>query len=372
MDIKPSCRYFRGDRPCRYYWKTLKLCDNCQFFDQIKERILIIKQDASGDVLRATPILRALKNKYPKSFITWVVGKAALPLIQHNPLIDRVVVFDQESLLRFFTEKFDLAINLDKDAKSTSLMEIVSAKNKKGYGLSPEGTVYPINKGARYHYEICLDNYGLKKKNKKSYVEMLFDIIEIPFNGEKYILEIPEENKKWAESFLKDKKLTGKKIIGFNTGCGRAYPHKKWAEQHYSETIKSLAKNREVAVLLFGGPDEEQLNKRIELGSDGMAINTGSENSVLNFAALIGCCDLILTGDTLGMHIALALDKPSIALFGPTPYQEIYPYDSMTRIEAKIECTCCYDQFPCPKNPNCMEIISPKQVLDIINKKLKL
>ena len=90
-----DCRYFLGDRPCRFK----RVCEGCAEYSPMGKRFLIVKLGAIGDVLRTTPLLAGLKRAYPQSHITWVVDPAALPLLKHNPLIDRLLPFDFASLL---------------------------------------------------------------------------------------------------------------------------------------------------------------------------------------------------------------------------------------------------------------------------------
>ncbi len=79
---KLDCRYFLGDRPCRFK----RVCEGCDQYSPMGKRILIVKLAAIGDVLRTTPLLSGLKRAYPQSHITWVADREALPLLKNNPL----------------------------------------------------------------------------------------------------------------------------------------------------------------------------------------------------------------------------------------------------------------------------------------------
>ncbi len=71
MILKTDCRLFKGDRPCDPHKEKGVKCDHCNYYQPIKFKILIIKLDAVGDVLRTTSILKPLKKKYPDCFIVW-------------------------------------------------------------------------------------------------------------------------------------------------------------------------------------------------------------------------------------------------------------------------------------------------------------
>ena len=104
------------------------------------KRILIVKLAAIGDVLRTTPLLTGLKKAYPQSHITWVVDKEALPLLKHNPLIDRLLLFDFPSTFPLEVETFDLAIGLEKEPRGAALVSKVQAEVKKASGSARKGT----------------------------------------------------------------------------------------------------------------------------------------------------------------------------------------------------------------------------------------
>ncbi len=372
--MQNQCIYFKGDRPCKPYWdkrlyeKEFVCSKNCKFYKETGKRILLIKIDALGDVLRSTPLAEGIKKKFPNSQLTWLVAEGGIPLLKNNPYIDRILPYTTETINGLMCEYFDTLINLDKDKKATFLANKIKAKEKKGFLLGLTGNPFPANKGAERLYGIALDNWGEKTKNTKSYQEMIFETAELPYNGEELLLDF-EEDTNFLQKFKK--KLSGKKIIGINTGCGAKYLYKRWGKNEIINLIHKLSPKK-FQVLLLGGPDEIELNKEIEKKTK--AINSGNNNSLIQFASLTKLCDIILTGDTLGLHMAIALKKPIIAFFGPTPSQEIsFPIGK--KLVGKVNCLNCYNQFPClmekEGKKNCMQTITPKEVFDCIIEILK-
>ncbi len=197
---------------------------------------------------------------------------------------------------------------------------------------------------------------------------MTFEAAEIPYNKESYFLKLDQENIDFAEKFKQKYKLN-KPIVGINTGCGPVYPYKKWQKEG-TKKKKDKLNEEGVKVILFGGPDEEELNNEIKKKIKTKVIDAGYRNTITNFAALLDLCDVIFTGDTIALHIAIALNKPTIAVFGPTPSQEIRLIKGKKLI-GKVPCLNCYNQFPCimdeQKKPNCMQTITVKEVLNAIN-----
>ena len=99
-------------------------------------------------------------------------------------------------------------------------------------------------------------------------------------------------------------------------------------------------------------------------------VDTGCKNSLLEFAAIVDLCDLVITGDTLALHIATALNKKIIAMFGPTSANEIELYGNGVKLSSPDGCKCYYKKY-CSEEISCMEKISPEMVIEAITHLLK-
>ena len=369
------CKGFKGDRPCKYYWtdKSHNCMDsNSSNYSEYSHRILLIKLDALGDVMRSTALVEGIKKKYPDSQLTWLVKDNAKFFIENNPSIDRVMIYNDENARILQCEKFDILINLDKDAKSTSMAMLFQSDIKRGYGLHEDGYPIPLNDTAKYHYDICLDNYGGKTKNKKSYQELIYEISEIDYNNEKPTLFLDENKcKSFRDKFFKDNNLNeNDKIIILNTGCGPVYPHKKWTYDGYKELISYIDKST-TKIVLTGSESEVERNNKLfsDFENRSNLINTTAKYSIEEFCYLLNLSNTVVTGDTVALHIAISLGKNIISFFGPTPHQEVDLFglgDKFVREE--LDCLNCYDQFPCPYNGKCMSLIKAKKVYESIKK----
>lgn len=113
MKIHQDCRYFKGNMPCIFHKQERVHCKDCQYYEKIAFRILIVKLDAVGDVLRTTCILQGLKERWKNSHITWLTRRNAIELFENNEFIDTALDCSSESLLQIQLEKYELVINLD-------------------------------------------------------------------------------------------------------------------------------------------------------------------------------------------------------------------------------------------------------------------
>ena len=181
MILKTDCKHFPGNKPCMPSKTEGKKCDDCNYYEPVDFKILIIKLDATGDVLRTTSILPALKREYPKSHITWVTKRNAKDLFTNNPLVDEIYLFeDNDTVARLMVEKFNLLIHPDASPVSGSLASIANAENKKGYLLDAKGKVIPVNDDAVEWLEMgAFDD--TKKKNKKTYQEIIHNIAGLKY-----------------------------------------------------------------------------------------------------------------------------------------------------------------------------------------------
>ncbi len=263
------------------------------------KKICIIKIGATGDVVRTTPIL----HLYKKAEIFWITAdknKEILPSFLKN-----LKIFSIENInLDFFSKiEFDLIISLDDDYKTAELASNLKSKKICGIYLKNEKILY--TKDSNEWFDMGLSSrLGKKKadqlkwKNKKSYQEILFNILGYKFSGEKYILPKIIENKN------KDKN-----IIGIENRAGNRCPTKLWNK--YNE-LKELLIAKGFQVIYFK-----------------------DRNTMKEYIKDISQASYLVCGDTLGMHIALGLGIPTTAIFTCTSPQEIYDYGILKKIVSK-------------------------------------
>ena len=365
ISYSPNCRYFLGDQPCKFK----RTCSKCPQYNPMGQRILIVKLAAIGDVIRTTPILSGLKRAYPCSHITWVVDKEAYPLLKSNPYIDRLLTFDFSSLLPLELETFDLIIGLEKDSRGAALVSKLKAHVKKGFGYGSEGNIYPINRASEYAFLLGLDDELKYYQNKKTYPETIFEMAELNYQKDEYQLFLSQEDKDFAKIFAKVYLGEEKKVIGLNTGTGNGFVNKAWTVEGYIQLINQLQKDS-IHLLLLGGPNEKERNAKIGwevCKANGKTITSGCENTLGQFAALINLCDVVVSGDTMALHIAIALKKKVVAIFGPSCPQEVELYGRGEKVVTSISCAPC-SRRECENKPSCMDTINPEEVIKAIQK----
>jgi heptosyltransferase-2 len=292
-------------------------------------------------------------------------------LLENNPYITEVIPYGTDALVRLSSSVFDRVINLDAGKISAGMATAASAKQKIGFVLHEDGFVRPSNRAAGIWLRMGIFD-DLKKTNKHTYQEIMCSILGLPTEGLQYILKLTEKEKEDGRNYLLKLGLNlGKKIIGIHTGGSGRWLLKQWAEDSFVALILQLAHEPgdTAQAVLLGGPLERELNRRILDKVTVPVFAAGCENEVRHFAALTNCCSVVLCADSLAMHVALAMGRRVVVLFGPTSSSEIELFGLGEKVFPDLDCLACYRRT-CDFNPNCMDAISVDMVKRAISRQL--
>jgi ADP-heptose:LPS heptosyltransferase len=367
-EIAWDCRFFLGDRPCVWHKRTGVLCV-CDHYQRVEEQLLIVKLDAMGDVLRSTALLPPLAEAHPRAAVTWITRRESVPLLRGNPFLADVVEFGPEALLHLETRKFHRVINLDASRTSAALASAAHSDRKDGFVLDSSGTVRPTNEAARKWLEAGIFD-DIKRQGRETYQDRMAAILGLEGRPHRYVLQLDEAERAAARRHLESIGVDrARHIVGLNTGAGGRWPLKQWREDGYVDLVARLHGSHDVQFVLLGGPSELARNERLKGASSVTLFDPGCSNPVRHFAALVGCCDVVVTGDTLAMHLALAQGRRTVVLFGPTSSAEIELYGLGEKVVPEMECLSCY-KTSCDFAPNCMDVITTDMVAGAVNRQL--
>lgn len=369
MSKEFDCRFFASEKPCRFKLDC-PVDDTCPKYQSMGKRILIIKLAAIGDVLRTTPILPVLKEQYPQSYITWITDTSSLSVLEENPYIDRLLMANYENALRLQVEKFDVLICLDKDTVASSLASMVKADQKLGFALSGKGLLYPLNKEADYLFRLGVSDELKFRQNKKTYQQLIFEALGLKEKYGEYVIHLQQKYTSYGKQLMEQWGIhNGRLIIGLNTGAGKRFATKRWEIGGFVELADRLSKDLKAHVVLLGGPEEIERNKEIASRAEFRVIDSGCHHSLKEFMGLVSQCHLVVTGDTLALHLAIALKKLVVTFFGSTCHQEIDLYGRGKKLVADVDCAPCYkgscDTMTCMKSISATDVFHAcKEVLN--------
>jgi heptosyltransferase-2 len=360
-----SCRHFNGYKPCG----KSAVCDlSCGSLEIPQVRLLIIHLGALGAVVRATSVLAAIKRKFPSSHITWVTDAPAHRLLANHPRIDRVLTSSHEDLLQLRALEFDLSFVIDKSLKAAGIQTLVKSDWTYGFSVdSRTGAIVPATPAARELWELGLSDQKKFFENKKPETQLLIEALELgPFQRDEYELHLSATEKSEAllrrQQWMKD---STQPIIALNTGCSNVIAAKKWTVEFSRRVIQELSGAGYRNLVLLGGPEDTLRNQQI--ANQLPVISSPTELGLRDGLVSTEACDLIITGDSLGMHLGIAQRKYVIAWFGPTCAHEIDLYGrgeillSAAQTE-KSACGPCWKRS-CDKSLMCFDRVDIKEVI---------
>jgi heptosyltransferase II len=323
--------------------------------------ILIVKTAALGDVLRTTSILPGLHRVHPGARVTWLTAPGAVDLVRTHPSIARVVAIDTqdagdvaaktEDLVR---TRFARVISLDDELPLCALAARVPADRLSGAFLRPDGQrAYTADVSPWFDMGL-LSVHGkaradeLKIQNHRSQPEIYAAMLGIEMG--KPELHLTGAERAFRSAFRARHALVpGVPLIGLNTGAGGRWVSKQLSPERTVELARLLHARFDggVRFLVLGGESESDRNRSIidglwRAGLAAHTIDAGVHNPLLQFAALVSLCDLLVTSDSLALHMAIAQDVHCVAFFAPTSAAEIELYGLGEKVQSTAADYCSY------------------------------
>jgi len=214
-------------------------------------KVCIIKLGAMGDIIRTTPVLQALKQKYSELEITWITGPECKGILENNSNINQILTIPIEQDL----EEFDILYNFDIEQDATQLALKIKANKKLGF-YNNDSFPACFNQTAEYYLNTVFDDQ-LKKQNKKTYQQMMFDLAELEYQKQPCQIILTEQDKNHAVDFVNQNNINTENLIGIHIGSSSRWPSKAWSLEKIKQFIIK-AKQQGNNILLFAGPNEKK------------------------------------------------------------------------------------------------------------------
>ncbi len=351
-------------------------------------KILVISIAGIGDTLFATPLIHELRVNFPDATIdALVLWSGSKDLLENNPHLNRVY---QKNLIK--TGKFEalrLLWSLRKNHYDVSIN--THPQSRIHYRVAARIVGAPMRISHEYecfgHLDRWLVNCTLPQDYSKHSIENNFAAmrllgakIKLPSHEIEIFLSGAEEN--WAVNFLVAHKLTNRKLFGVHVGSGgtKNLALRRWPLGNYEELTRRLCKRHpNLAILFFGGPEEESDHKKIRVVAGNENLFFPKTRNLRQVAALIKKCDAFLSVDTALMHLAAAMKVPKqIVIETPTWNKPIEPYGNPfvliknPAVAGRNLEFYCYDgrgiQGSDDELRRCMESVTVESVFETVNK----
>jgi len=328
------------------------------------KNILVVKLGGLGDLILATPSLKALRNKFPGARISLLTDKRFKGIIESCPYIDELILFDR---------------------KKKNLGVLVSELKKRNFGISIDFknsgfthfAAYFSGIPHRYGFSrvitgICLNHPERLSKNlSEEPVKQQYRILKrlgISSFEDELQLWPRKHDDEVIERVLNDKGvLKQDRVIGLAVGASPEWPTKNWPIENFSGLSRRLAQSGFKVVLLGTDYLKEKISA---FPKDKNIVSFIGDTDLNQLVSLIKRLDILVTPDSAPMHIACAVKTKIIALFGPTdPERHIPPAEEIEVLVKHIDCQPCYKRKCVNKEKiACLVKISVEEVLDKIGR----
>jgi heptosyltransferase-2 len=360
------CRLFHGYRPCRPGY----VCEGCKEAQPFDKTILLINLDAMGDVLMTTCLLPALRRLHPGALLTWVTWPGHLPLLENNPLIDRIWPYDFSVVSVLQAMEFDLLLNADKGRPSCALAMQVPAAEKRGFGLGSAGAVIPLNEESEHLYRLGLDDRQKFKVNQRTGQDLLAEAFCLPYDRDRYVLQLTEDERRFVARYREEIGVDADHpAIGIQTGTSDMYALKSFTEEQVVDLVGRLKPRfPEALILLLGGPAESVRNKAIADRCGDPVVQTPTREGLRRGMLYVDACDVVVSPDSGAMHIAIALGKWTVGWFNISCAQEIDLFDHGVKVTTPLDCSPCWRR-DCP-DPICKSVVDLDAIVEAVERGL--
>lgn len=340
--------------------------------------ILIIKLSSIGDIVHTLPSLVALRSFYPQSWITWVVEEEASDLLKDNPLLNETISLPLKKWkknlknLRDFTETiqelltflkkirsryYDIVLDFQGLFKSGLITFFTHGKRKIGYNHTRELSYLFLNEKVNLweRSQHAIDRY----LNLLAHLGIKHESISFP-------LALNQEVKDNLYRLFRENRIKGDDpLIALHPWA--RWQSKLWGEYNFAKLADLIIENLNAQVIFLGSKENLGGNTKILSLMQNKAYDLTGKTSLRELAFLLSLCKCLVTVDSGPLHIAIGVNTPVIALFGPTAPWRTGPYslDLGRVIYKNLPCSPCFKK-ECRK-PKCMECIEVSEVFEVLN-----
>jgi lipopolysaccharide heptosyltransferase I len=332
------------------------------------QRILLIKPSALGDIVHALPVLSLLRRRWPEAHIAWLVNRAFAELLDGHPQLDEVISFDRRGFARGWRDPF-AAVGLQRFLRGLRRREFDLVIDLQGLfrsGWMTMSTRAPVRVGfadARelahlfYTHRVPIGSAELHAVDRYLAVSDALGCGRGPVN---FSLPVKEDDRMTVRAMLNGASEDYAVLVP-----GTNWPTKRWPAEHFAALVEPLRERLGLRAVVAGGKDVSAIAAQIP-----GALDLTGRTNLRELVALLDGAALVIANDSGPMHIAAALDRPLVTMFGPTNPVRTGPYgrmDSVVRLD--IECSPCYSRR-C-SHTSCLKWLSVEMVLDVAEKQMR-
>lgn len=330
-------------------------------------RILLTRTDRIGDVVLSTPAIKAVREKYPEAHIAFMVRPYARDIVEGNPYLDEVIIYDKygkhKTLLSTIAfalslrkKKFDLALMLHPTNRAHLIAFLVGIPQRMGYDRKMP---FLLTKRASH----------LKEAGKRHELEYTLDLLRlagIEAKDRELFVPVHEKDIKRIETLLDEHHAGGSTtLVAVNPGA--SCPSKRWKPENFARVSDSLAAEYKARILIVSDSANAEFAERVASGMKYEPVSLAGRTSVGELACLLSKCSLFISNDSGPVHIACAVGTPVISIFGRndpglSPKRWGPTCEQSAVFHKDVGCTTCL-AHNCKIGFKCLEAITSDEVL---------
>lgn len=341
------------------------------------QRILIIKPSSFGDVIHALPVLNGLRQRYPHAEISWLVATSCAGLLEHHPSLDEVIPFDRRrygligrnfritvEFLAFVQalrdRRFDLVVDLQGLFRSGFMAIAAGAAVRVGFDNAREFA------WMFYTHRVTLPSRDMHAVDRNYLVGRTLGFAHVPV---RFDLPVRDD----ARIRVREK-LAAEGIAPGDPyalmGPGTRWETKRWPAERFASLARMLRNERGLPVVLIGMADEAEVARDVAERAGVPVANLAGQTGLADVIALVDGAAVVIMHDSGPMHLATALGKPMVAIYGPTSPVLTGPYHRPETIARQdVPCSPCRIKrvADCPYDHRCMRDLSVEAVATMLS-----
>lgn len=286
------------------------------------KKICVIRLSALGDVVHASSFINGLRKGYPDAHITWILQPLTYDLVKHQRNVDRFIIFDKRKGKEGWKklkeelegEKFDLTMMLQVSLKASMISTMIKGGVKLGFDI-----------GRSRECQWLFSNKRIHRKKPAHVLDQFFeflDFLEIKDYPVEWDFNFTDEELKFKENFFKEIK---RPVVGLVMASSST--EKDWSVENYAKVAEYLDKKLDLQPMLIGGPSQKERDMAEKISSfSGVNPVIAIEKPIRHTLLQLAGSEIVVAPDTGPMHMAVALNVPTIALYGYSDPRRCGPY----------------------------------------------
>ncbi len=322
--------------------------------------ILVTRLRYLGDVILTTPVISALRKRYPEARIHYLVEEVYAPVLGGNPFLDGVIELGMtnrsfaRTVLRIRKMKFTAALDLFYNPRSANLLFL-------------SGIPVRIGGARRWRKRLYTDTFEVPRKIRSAVMHHLYPLGILDCDADEDLprIYLDDREKESGAELVEKAAFSGERrgpVVAIHPGG--TWPSKIWPAGSFAALSAMLVGKFDAKVVVITGPGEEKISSSVaDRGGEGVYSLPVLPLRVV--ASIMNACDAVIANDGGVLHMAVSLGRPTVGIFGPTepdiwfPYEGKGPFALATRRE---KCAPCHLHY-C-ENMKCLDKIEVDDIID--------